>query len=58
MRKIKPTREYFGRTIFYLPRPGRLPWTTVNPGFSADTLAGIKELIRNDAATIATLSRH
>ncbi len=39
--------QYMGHTIWRNTEPGqRLRWYTVAPSFSADTLAGIKELIK------------
>ncbi len=53
MKPKRMAREYMGYTIFWSdPRGGmtgcRLPWTAMGPGgqFAADTLAGIKECIR------------
>lgn len=48
-RQIQTFREYMGRTIEYQGRRGgftgsRLPW--ISGRLAADTLAGIKELIR------------
>lgn len=55
---LKP-REYMGRTIYRNePGSGRLPWCTIGPSLAADTLKGIKELIREEQETIKTLSRH
>ena len=55
---LKP-REYMGRTIYRNP-PGshRLPWYTIGPSLAADTLKGIKELIKEEQETLRTLSRH
>lgn len=50
-------REYMGRTIYHQDSPGRLPWYTIGPTMAADTLAGIKALIRDEQETIRTLSR-
>lgn len=50
-RQIKLVREYRGVTIYRSTEPGyRLPWTADGGGGSlaADTLAGIKELIRDN----------
>ena len=52
-------REYMGRTI-YRSEPGshKLPWYTIGPSMAADTLAGIKELIREEQDTQKTFNRH
>jgi len=44
----KLTRTYRGINIYYNPQPAHWPfrWTTVTGGLAADTLAGIKQLIR------------
>ena len=49
MRKLKLIHEYRGVTIFRNTEPGfRLRWSAL--GFAADTLAGIKSLIRESVA--------
>ena len=41
-------REYYGCFIYRQTEPGyKLPWYTIAPSLAADTLDGIKELVRN-----------
>lgn len=40
-------REYRGVFIYRNTEPGRLRWYTVSPRLAADTLAGIKQLIKD-----------
>lgn len=56
MVKRKAWREYFGCIIYYSPKPGALPWTAgmAYRRVAADTLEGIKALIREDMKPKAT----
>lgn len=48
-RKPRNVITYFGVNIYRNTEPGyRLRWSTVSPNRAADTLAGIKELIREN----------
>lgn len=48
-RKVRNIVTYFGVNIYRNTEPGyRLRWSTIAPNRAADTLAGIKELIREN----------
>ena len=53
MRMIRAARLYRGSVITHCREPGKLPWAAYTGGtfVCADTLEGIKRLIRMELAT-------